>query len=231
MTKHIKTKDHPLLFSAPMVRANLEERKTQTRRIYTPQPEELGDGSCRTNGHQGNTDYLMRDVAPLYWTKIKPGDRLWVRESHYLTDDGDYQQAVYAADVDVVRLHLAGVEQLRFCHPNIDWSKHARLRPSIHMPRWASRLTLIVTGVKVERLQDISEADAMAEGIERDTDGWKDYLMPNTQCCASAIRSFQTLWDSINGNKKRVSWNDNPWVVAYTYQPIFKNIDQISEVA
>lgn len=179
-------KDHPLLFSAPMVRANLEERKTQTRRAFSPQPEELGDRTCRTNGHQGNTDYLMREIAPRYWTKVKVGDRLWVREAHYLTDDGDHELAVYAADADDVRLHLAGVEQLRACHPNIDWSKHARLRPSIHMPRWASRLTLIVTGVKIERLQDISEEDAIAEGIDRVADNYGngpaycDYLLePN----------------------------------------------------
>lgn len=243
-------KDHPLLFSAPMVRANLEERKTQTRRIFTPQPEELGDGTCRTNGHLGNTDYLMREIAPRYWTKIKPGDRLWVRESWWIatrysygtTPGGDevapaplaYRRSDpihYAADgnpPNCANKHY-GPNGLRpgsgaFAAPDpyAVWIK----KPSIHMPRWASRLTLIVTGVKVERLQDISEADAIAEGIESDTDGWKDYLMPSTQCCGSAVDSYRTLWDHINGPG---AWDKNPWVVAYTYRPIFKNIDQINQ--
>lgn len=96
------------------------------------------------------------------------------------------------------------------------------------MPRWASRLTLIVTGVKIQRLQDISEEDAIAEGVERDSDGWRDYLMPHTQCCTNATDSFHTLWDHINGPG---AWAANPWVVAYSYRAISKNIDLIAEAA
>ncbi|MEN5278890.1 hypothetical protein ABE527_18335 [Brucella sp. TWI432] len=220
-------KDHPLLFSAPMVRANLEERKTQTRRIYTPQPEELGDGSCRTNGHQGNTDYMMRDVAPRFFTKIKVGDRLWVREAHALLPRTAYRGSIGTGTIQQVEHPTDGYTAAVF-REGFDRSGRPLWRPSIHMPRWASRLTLIVTDVKVERLQDISEADAIAEGIERDTDGWKDYLMPSTQCCGSPIDSYRSLWDHVNGPG---AWDKNPWVVAYTYRPIFKNIDHISEVA
>ncbi len=93
----------------------------------------------------------------------------------------------------------------------IDW------RSSMFMPRWASRLTLIVEDVRVERLQDISETDALAEGVQRDSDGWRDYQMPQTQCCATAKASYQTLWDEINGDG---AWAANPWVAAYTFRVI-----------
>jgi len=253
-------KDHPLLFSAPMVRANLEERKTQTRRILKPQPPEWATFCQQPTmlnvlhewvpsglwAWSENEQVPPRKLRrwPLdaegqhYWLRPRysVGDRLWVREAHYLTDDGDHELAVYAADADDVRLHLAGVEQLRACHPNIDWSKHARLRPSIHMPRWASRLTLIVTGVKIERLQDISEEDAIAEGIDRVADNYGngpaycDYLLGKPHDTAewyrSPIDSYRSLWDHINGP---CAWDKNPWVVAYSYQPIFKNIDQINQ--
>ena len=92
------------------------------------------------------------------------------------------------------------------------------------MPRWASRLTLIVTDVRVQRLQDISEADARDEGVECDSDGWRDYMMPTTQCCGSARNSFATLWDSLNA--ERAPWSSNPWVVAVTFRPVLGNIDR-----
>ncbi len=84
------------------------------------------------------------------------------------------------------------------------------------------RLTLIVTDVRVQRLQEISEEDAVAEGVEHDTDGWQDYLMPATQCCVSARDSYRTLWDAINGPG---SWEANPWVAAYTFTVHQQNID------
>lgn len=239
-------KDHPLLFSAPMVRANLDGRKTNTRRILKPQPPEWA-----TFCQQPTMLNVLHEWVPSglwtwseieqdpprelrrwpldaegehYWLKprFSVGDRLWVREAwaplSALTHNDPGPQAL--ADRGFYRADNGTVE-----------GEISRWRPSIHMPRWASRLTLIVTGVKIERLQDISEDDAIAEGVERDSDGWRDYLMPHTQCCASATKSFETLWDSINGHKKQVSWNDNPWVVAYTYEPIFKNIDKLEVAA
>lgn len=224
-------KDHPLLFSAPMVRANLDGRKTQTRRIYTPQPEELGDGSCRTNGHQGDTNYLMRDVAPRFFTKIKVGDRLWVREAHALLPRTAYRGSIGTGTIQQVEHPTDGYTAAVF-REGFDRSGRPLWRPSIHMPRWASRLTLIVTGVKVERLQEISEEDAIAEGVTKVRDACHvirgfDYDLAGL-CHNSAITPFSKLWDHINGPG---AWDKNPWVVAYTYQPIFKNIDQISEAA
>jgi len=218
-------KDHPLLFSAPMVRANLEERKTQTRRIFTPQPEELGDGTCRTNGHQGNTDYLMREIAPRYWTKIKVGDRLWVREAwaplSALTHNDPGTQAL--ADRGFYRADNGTVD-----------GEISRWRPSIHMPRWASRLTLIVTDVRVQRLQDISREDAVAEGLikvpapEMAVKMGCDYGFEGDPRYGSPVSAYATLWDHINGPG---AWSKNPWVVAYTYEPIIKNIDKLEVAA
>lgn len=232
-------KDHPILFSAPMIRAIFDGRKTQTRRVldaWCDEPPAVVEDGVITA--------FDADYCSYRWPKTNAiGDRLWVRESHYLTDDGDYERVVYAADTDDVRLHLAGVEQLRACHPNIDWSKHARLRPSIHMPRWASRITLDVSGVKIQRLQDISEEDAIAEGVDPLHGGWFPYGISTfmttiqdgrevpAQYCASARDSFQMLWNHLNGQKKRFSWEANPWVAAYSFTPIFKNIDQIAEAA
>lgn len=250
--------DRPILFSAPMVRANLDGRKTNTRRILNPQPtfpDSVFRGFFGVDGTKALFDSHSNTQRDTIRVRFSIGDRLWVREAWWIatrysygtTPGGDevspaplaYRRSDpihYAADgnpPNCANKHY-GPNGLRpgsgaFAAPDpyAVWIK----KPSIHMPRWASRLTLIVTGVKIGRLQDISEEDAIAEGVERDSDGWRDYLMPHTQCCASAIRSFQTLWDSINGHKKRVSWNDNPWVVAYTYEPIVKNIDKLEVVA
>jgi hypothetical protein len=100
--------------------------------------------------------------------------------------------------------------------------------PSIHMPRWASRLTLTVTDVRVERLQNITEDDARAEGVERDEDvpgGWVDYRAPGTQCCLIASDSFASLWESIHGPE---AWNANPWVCAISFEVRRRNIDHIA---
>ena len=106
----------------------------------------------------------------------------------------------------------------------IEWA--GKFRQGMHMPRWASRITLIVTDVRMQRLQEISSGDATAEGVGQDSDGWHDYQMPGTQCCANARASFRTLWDSLNA-VRGYGWDANPWVAAYTFRPILGNIDQV----
>jgi hypothetical protein len=177
-------KERPILFSGPMVRAILEGRKTQTRRIVR----------CPF-GQQG--------------------DRLWVRETWALDAyTGDMQFCIkYRAGGDYVTERNGSDEWVPVYQRYIDgcaldnWS---RWRPSIHMPRWASRLTLEVTGVMVERLQDISEDDAKAEGVEQLA------RSAGTNCRGA----FQHLWDSIN--KDRAPWESNPWVWVVE----FRRIDQ-----
>lgn len=184
-------KERPVLFSAPMVRAILEGRKTQTRRVAK------GVNFISSSGAPMNIDADSDDWS-VKCPYGQPGDRLWVREAFQFSSD----YPLYRADDEAG--HIDG-----------GW------RPSIHMPRWASRITLEVTGVRVERLQDISEADAVAEGIEPTMPNpgpwnWKDYLAEG--CHTHAILSYKTLWESINGPG---SWDKNPlvWVVEFRRLP------------
>ncbi|MDX0218567.1 hypothetical protein GOC40_11250 [Sinorhizobium meliloti] len=207
--------DRPIIFSTPMIRALLAGRKLQTRRILNPQP--IG------------FDWFDLKCKP----RIKTGDRLWVREAHYLTDDGEDEYAVYVADGnDATGEHLHEIAALEKLHPAVDWSKHKKQRPSIHMPRWASRLTLIVTDVRVEQLQDISGEDAIAEGAEIDPNyrtpclGGAVYPMVKVAPGAwlSPVAWYHRLWDQINGPK---AWEANPWVAAFTFTVIKQNIDEV----
>ena len=133
----------------------------------------------------------------------KPGDRLWVREAWRIVGDSP-EDTLDMFDIDDVQYRA-----------DDDQSYIDRYRPSIHMPRRFSRITLEVTGVRVERLQDISEADAIAEGIERSGEcNWVDYLDYGHNDFTSARRCYRSLWEQINGTR---SWNANPlvWVVEF----------------
>jgi len=144
-----------------------------------------------------------------------PGDRLWVREN--CATWGDHE-AIYRAD-DAVEYGLA-VSDGKF---GAKW----KARPSIHMPRWASRLTLTVTDVRVQRLHAISEADAIAEGIKLHGDFFTGYGKAADQWMGP-LDSFASLWISLHGYE---GWDENPWVVALTFTVQRGNIDQMPGVA
>lgn len=191
-------RERTILFNAPMVRAILAGTKTQTRRIISGHPggDWVHDGFGRiTSKHprQGrfglfvrrglDTDFPECDIVPCPYGQ--PGDRLWVRETFQrFTDDG---AILYKADP----ADLEAMNDLKR-----DECLEARWRPAIHMPRWASRITLEITAVRVERLQDISEADAIAEGVV-----WEQGQ--------TATHVYESLWTDINGPG---SWDANPWV-------------------
>jgi len=231
--------DRPILFSAPMVQAILREirapgtGKTQTRRVLKTQSVDgysangnlveyekgLKHGLEFTHIVHGLWDPNSNPNGKSAWyvpVPFRTGQRLWVREAHYLTDDGENGYAVFAAEQGDVDEHLANMQTTMASHPSIDWSKHLRLRPSIHMPRWASRITLEVTDVRVQRLQEISEADAVAEGVEWIREHDRD-----------ASDAFSRLWDSLNA--ERAPWASNPWVVAISFKPHLCNIDQMEK--
>jgi hypothetical protein len=181
-----------------MVRAILKGRKTQTRRIVKPRPNlELSDNGSPIHHHSadcpGYCDYACGESVPDSWSPYGIiGDHLWVREGFSLYHDLDGNHPVYKADIED-----HGGEP----PPNDKW------RPSIHMPRWASRITLEITSVRVDRLQDISELDCEAElGVE-------SYSLHD-----SAYARFRELWDSING--KRAPWSSNPWVWCISFRRI-----------
>lgn len=208
-----------MLFSTPMVLALLEGRKTQTRRIIHPSKDSLAAGDIMVTWP---ADAFVRQ-SENFRPKIKTGDRLWVREAwradSQLENISPLQMSrgepvFYEADQ---RVRSYGCAMLRA----------GRKRSSIHMPRWASRITLEVTDVRIERLQSISKADAMAEGIEQscpevDPSLWKDY--GSELDFDDPVLSYASLWDSINGSG---SWDANPWVVAYTFRVHLMNIDQL----
>jgi hypothetical protein len=213
--------ERPILFSAPMVRALLAGQKTQTRRVVKPQPlvTTASDGSWRDSKADlwRNARQYARDCSPYG----APGDRLWVRET-WLPDppiDG-----TWAGDVEWYGCgrSIAGVpEHYRKpenCIYAASWDgAPLAWRPSIHMPRWASRLTLEVTQVRLQPLQEISEDDARAEGapvgemLPGSVNGEPAKVM-----AMDARVAFAWLWDSING--KRAPMAGNPWVWAITFR-------------
>ena len=190
-------KERPILFSGEMVRAILDGRKTQTRRAIKPQP------NCVHDNHRW------------VWLKEKwvdcpygqPDDRLWVRETFCDLGAGTIPgRILYRAsfnDLDLEMFHQSG-------HGSPIW------KPSIFMPRWASRILLEITNIRIERVQDIPEEDAYSEGVfchtcygvglQNDNEG---LYCPT--CDGSNIKLFHSLWDAIN-EKRGFGWDANPWV-------------------
>lgn len=219
------TKERPIIFSAPMVRAIFEGRKTQTRRVVKgiTDPESfevLGDsgaGFLHSDKCQSFCDYACggHEVECPYG---KPGDRLWVKERFQLTTDARGKCViVYAADDSAffVLAEDGGEGDLCGVAEKADRSRCLpieRWRPSIHMPRWASRLTLEITGVRVERLQAISDADCLAEGINAERAVEDGVNRPYRE-------EYARLWDSING---KGSWAANPWVWVIEFRRVEK---------
>ncbi|HBP4888676.1 TPA: hypothetical protein L5621_004467 [Pseudomonas aeruginosa] len=214
-------KERPILFTGPMVRAILEGRKTVTRRVVKPQPDFLGSMV------DPNTPFKTLDAglhARITCPYGEPGDRLWVRETwhvgkpHDKTAPADILAPLLAEGRGITVLYTAGGWQsvgpagreepiYPDDQPLPDWA--GKGRPSIHMPRWACRILLEITAVRVERLQDISEVQARAEGI---TDGGCSSCGNHEPCgcecpAPSAVDSFVHLWRSTGGN-----WESNPWV-------------------
>lgn len=218
--------DRPIIFSAAMVRALLNGSKTQTRRILPIQPKPFlveGGKECEIGLEQLQDEPRPRirlgRVITTQEVRYAPGDRLWVRETvRGKPDDAGYDGIEYLADGRRCKIPDAKTpdQDDRFLDLFYYRNQRAAPVPSIHMPRWASRLTLQVTGVKVERLNDISEADAMAEGARPIIDhgtGSQPYLHRI---------GFEHLWCSIHGE---TAWIDNPFVVAITFRVIKANID------
>jgi hypothetical protein len=224
--------DHPILFSGPMVRALLDGRKTQTRRVITKQ---AALDAVAVFGPEFLTLPGNRDLLPI---RAVIGDRLWVRET--------WQAHSWATDCVTIRYRAeektkgftAQIEQI----PYPDGDKNAfkfvackgpnHWRPGIHMFRWASRLTLTVTDVRVQRLQQISEKDAIAEGCSPFFDEDNPEIMkgPNgTEHRMAPLKgprdAFRNLWDSLNADRG-FGWADNPWVAAFTFTVHPQNIDQ-----
>lgn len=259
--------DRPILFSGPMVRALLDGRKTQTRRVLNPQPAEftpqvIDIGRPYFDDEEGRWGQIETEWSAPSWDaplgeplrevfvplpiRFAVGDRLYVRET-FSGPHGCRNLPPRDWPADGPRWYWADGDP----HDG-DWTKP---KPGMHMPRSSSRLTLIVCEVRVERLQDISEADALAEGIhvqrlaewaargEYVGVGNKPVLMAvddprvthmaaaDADCSwGTAREAYRELWDDLNF-ARGFGWDANPWVVAVTFGVVKANIDAVERAA
>lgn len=237
-------RERPIIFSAPMVRAILDGKKTQTRRVVKPQPVRVAehmmpledggqsamvkvpDGWRWRDLYGADNGGKFADALAMYGPYGAPGDRLWVREGFALApscndpepDNSDDWHVVYRADGDDLPwLSGSGEDATEVPAP---W------RPSIFMPRWASRITLEIINVRVQRVQDIGEEDARAEGVDGPHYGrWTDMtgavVPPLSETARPWAHSFAVAWREVHRGDD-ASWFTNPWVWALT----FKRVEQ-----
>lgn len=243
--------DKGIIFSAPMVRALHDGRKTQTRRLLSLRCYRGFScfGPSDTDGfdwHFRRADKVWCDVSDDRLREMlpyAPGDRLYVREAWRVDAELD---AVRANKLPTDTVVFPEADKRTCSDPLEILGVVGRLRPSMHQPRWASRLTLTVSDVRVQRVAEISEEDAFAEGVESNL--WdmapvaRDYSVPegwfvgwsmgveppNTSVDADQVnrQSFRTLWDSLH-TKPGERWEDNPWIVAVSFECRRGNIDRI----
>ncbi|MBL1436545.1 MAG: hypothetical protein COB08_010145 [Rhodobacteraceae bacterium] len=236
--------DHSILFQHNMVEALQAGRKTQTRRMLKPQPKTFirpdsgkeclvyplkVEGRNYTNIAMGlKTSGVITEQKIPYQT----GDRLWVKEAHWAL--GHWQETGELKKNGKPKLAFSRAfnEPVRFAEPDytksfprdttFGWYK----RNSLFHPKADSRTTLLITDVRVQRLQDIRSYDALWEGIDRLTepDGFRDYLSDASTARLAMVPSFKSLINSINGPD---TWEQNPWVVAYSFQVQHRNVDKV----
>lgn len=217
--------DRCIIFSAPMVRALLDERKTQTRR--------LAFGGM--DPHEIEPPYFVRPWNRWCWadedgrvhsvTNFQSGDRAYVREAWRVHRSFD---AMSGSELEALAPRV---------WPEVDRDNcdaHGRYRHARFMPRWASRLTLFVENVRVQRLQDISEDDAIAEGIieyePTEEDPAEFSYVDGGDIWNNARSAYAALWDSLH-SKAGTRWGDNPWIYALMFRVVRGNIDHIGHGA
>lgn len=210
--------EKPIIFKGDMVRAILDGRKTQTRRIAKlPAEWHKGRGAFKNNPH-GDEEFVIHGdcgTKTMYCPRGRVGDRLWVREDWRCTGGGTDRNIIYRADGDST-MSYCGVDDGRtgILHvPEEHWAEWDRLvyktnrgcnwRLPTHMPKWAARIWLEVTGVRVERVQDTIHGDMRKEGVKGILTG------PGTQDC-SYEKAFMKLWE----------WDKNPWVWVVEFKVI-----------
>lgn len=227
-------KDRPILFSGSMIRALLAGEKTQTRRLVKgeipPNAKDAGGVLCSDPAMPSHGTWHWLDDTDLMWASVVgetfrcpygvPGDLLVVRETWGINH---FQ---YCRPHPIPKSRPADLEdhQMVYFGSEDDCEILAEMpkTPAIHMPRWASRLTLWITDVRVQRLHDISEADAKAEGITFDK-GLGMFRVPGTHdYCMTAAAAYQRLWALINGEESQAA---NPWSWAVSFEVHQQNVD------
>lgn len=218
-------RERPILFNGAMVRAILSGAKTQTRRSMKPQPaDDISQATFPNPSAHGWRSSLRHPHGPTtahFCSFGQPGDRLWVRETWM---PGYYHEADHEDGPKVSVIHRADNAEATVAAPSYalaeqwerefseDGDEAPPWRPSIHMPRWACRLVLEITAVRVERLHELSESDAIAEGADENV--LADIRLPRNHAraglpmvYADCREVFADLWDTTGGD-----WDSNPWV-------------------
>ncbi|WP_298290291.1 hypothetical protein [Novosphingobium sp.] len=221
-----------IIFSAPMVRALYDGRKTQTRRLINPQPQlfETDEGLCDVGlflDGEGRNRITTGRVITTQSVPYCPSDRLYVRESAAIasifTDVFEvryaaHQGASHTEFVERIPVAKVGTPPAKWAYST--WPKYRR---SIHMPRVWSRLWLNVINVRVQRLQDITEADALAEGCSNKRPDPTDDVL-TIRPTNGARLNYAELWNALHTDEG-TRWQDNPWIVAITFATHHGNID------
>ncbi len=213
------TKERPILFSGPMVRAILAGRKTQTRRVLNPQPKWVPyqhEEARKDSGFWGwqRTPNQFVDSSSgdfrSYSPYGQPGDRLWVRET-WVLGRASFQERT---DTPLAPAQRGGARAPVIFRANeIHNDEEFKWKPSIFMPRWASRITIEVTGIRVQRVQEITAKGACEEGIFDDGKYQIEAPLPYP------VATFKHLWDSIN-SKRGFGWEMNPWVWVVEFRKV-----------
>jgi hypothetical protein len=212
-------RERPIIFSGDMVRAILKNRKSQTRRVLKKEkffkhiPMYYGGPlEYRPCGHSWpgkRIDMMCSDCALKLLIKCpygQPGDRLWLRETwamELIAGEGEYPDE---SESVLIKWKADNLDWVDYGNADIPcdyrFIERKGWRSPLYMPKWAARIWLEITGIRVERVQDISEDDARSEGI---------YNHEHLKYITSACKAFQGLWDSLN-KKRGFGWDDNPWV-------------------
>ncbi len=221
--------DRPILFSAPMVRALLAGTKTQTRRVMNPQPSGIASATRFMNASWTLMPESARCSVDFKAPRFAIGDRLYVREAWrcngWATDVATIMYRASEGDGYTAMTEQYPVKGKKPLRTTGTW------HPGLHMPRWASRLTLTVTEVRVQRIQEISAADAQEEGVERRSlkvrqiDLFGADAQQRAYIYLQACRwEYEDLWNHLNA-ARGYGWATNPWVVAVSFSVARRNID------
>jgi hypothetical protein len=224
-TAATEVKERPVIFSGPMVKAIIEGRKSQTRRVVKPQPLshervfKFWDSYFVSDIDDPRTSNTRNDKTGSFGLfgcpYGMPGDRLWCREtfSYIPKAKNEWHDKVSPDGCPVEMLYRAEYPDADDMQFPMNWT------PSIFMPRWASRITLEVVSVRVERLQGISEADAIAEGVYTNEQALQKLGLPaDTKLQGTCVDKYRIVWESLNG--KKYPWASNPWVWVVEFKKI-----------
>lgn len=233
-------RDLPIVFCAPLIRANLAGIKTMMRRVLKPQPEQFGtkEGLAPVVVFQVESDPRPRIAIGRVITRRQVpyavGDRLWIKEAWQVGMSDDAPCVSYKADHDRYYPDWNGKDEFPYDdYPAKAWSyggwipdveRDGPYNSGRFMPRWASRMTAVVTATKIERLQDITEADAIAEGVREPS--LRELGGDLRQAAWSERQVFSRLWNHLHGNG---AWDVNPFVLAIIYELRKHNIDRARE--